>query len=363
MTRNLYRPLSLLLFFAAVSGGCTHQPAKTRDEKFTVTEKLLAELLIDTVRQANAATELTLTGRIVPDEDKMVRIFPMVSGITQQVSVHSGDYVQKGQVLALMRSAEVADYTKESISAKAELSTAKRNMQIASDLYKSGMASDRDVEQAKNELEKAEAESRRSAAIQQINPAQGDLSYIIKSPIAGFVVEKNITSNMQVRTDNADNLFTVANLSEMWVMVNVYESDIAQIRNGDTARITTLSYPGKVFSGRIDKIYDMLDPVNKVVQARVRIKNPGNVLKPGMFANVVVSGRLGTGLPVIRSRSLVFDHNRHYVLVADGKAHVRIQPVTVANQVEDRAFISSGLKAGERVIASRQVYLYESLKD
>ncbi|MBE7176220.1 MAG: efflux RND transporter periplasmic adaptor subunit [Mucilaginibacter polytrichastri] len=361
--KELYKPFSLLFFCGVLVAGCDRKKTQPAETRFEVTDALMKELLIDTVRQANASTALSLTGKVMPDEDKMVRIYPMVSGITENVRVHSGDYVKKGQVLALMRSAEVADYTKESISAKSELSNAKRNMQATQDLYTSGMASERDVEQARNELEKAQAESRRTLAIQKINPATGDLSYIIKSPIDGFVVEKNVTSNMQVRTDNADNLFTVANLSEMWVMVNMYESDIARVQTGDTARITTLSYPEKIFTGYIDKIYDMLDPVNKVVKARVRIANPKNLLKPGMFAQVNITGHSGSGMPVVNARTIIFDKNKNYVLVADAKNKIRIQPVVVANRVESRAFIADGLKAGDRVIASRQVYLYESLKD
>jgi len=107
----------------------------------------------------------------------------------------------------------------------------------------------------------------------------------------------------------------------------------------------------------------MLDPDNKVTHARIKISNPGNLLKPGMFANVLIKAKSGETLPEVNSRSLVFDNDRNYVIVVDGKAKVHIQSIEIAKTVEDRAYISKGLKPGDRVVASRQVYLYESLKE
>jgi len=108
----------------------------------------------------------------------------------------------------------------------------------------------------------------------------------------------------------------------------------------------------------------MLDPDNKVMHARITINNPGNLLKPGMFANVLIKAKSGESLPFINTRSLVFDNDKDYVIMIDNsKAKVHIQPVEIAKTVEDRAYISKGLKPGDRVIASRQVYLYESLKE
>ena len=177
------------------------------------------------------------------------------------------------------------------------------------------------------------------------------------------MVEKNLTSNTQVRADNSQNLFTVADLSTVYVLVNVYESDISKIQTGDQVKITTLSYPNKIFDGHIDKIDNMLDPDNKVMHARIKINNPGNLLKPGMFANILIKAKSGEELPFIDRNAIVFDNDKNYAVVVDGKAKVHIQLVKVAKTVEDRAYISNGIKPRDKVVASRQVYLYESLKD
>jgi len=353
---------SLLSFFAFP--GC-HRATEnqSKDEKFKVTDSLLKSLLKDTVKEASASSELTLTGSIAPDENKMVKIYPMVSGIALDVNVQLGDVVQKGQTLATLKSAEMAGFTKDYISSEADIKNTHRILETTQDLYKSGLASQKDLEQAKSDYQKALAEGKRAGAVVEINKSNGK-GYEIKSPLSGFVVDRNLTNNTQVRADNGQSLFTIADLSSVYVLVNVFESDISKIQTGDKVKITTLSYPDKVFEGKIDKIDNMLDPDNKVMHARIKVNNPGNLLKPQMFANIRINARSGENLPFVYSRSLVFDNDKNYVLVIDSsKAKVHIQQVQIAKTVEDRAYISNGLKPGDRVVASRQVYLFESLKD
>jgi cobalt-zinc-cadmium efflux system membrane fusion protein len=342
---------------------CHHgDDSQAKDTRFEVTDSLLKSLLIDTVKEASALTQITLTGSIAPDENKMVKIFPLVSGVAQDVRVQLGDVVQKGQTLAIMRSAEMAGYTKDYISSEADIRNTKRVLESTQDLYKSGLASQKDFEQAQSDYQKAVAEGKRAGAVISINKSNEN-GYEVKTPLTGFVVEKNLTSNTQVRADNSQNLFTIADLSTVYVLVNVYESDISKIQTGDPVKVTTLSYPDKTFDGKIDRIDNMLDPDNKVMHARIKINNPGNLLKPGMFANIMIKAKSGEDLPEISSNALVFDNDKNYVIVVDGKAKVHIQPIEIAKTVEDRAYISKGLKPGDRIVASRQAYLYESLKD
>lgn len=333
-----------------------------KDDKFEVTDSLLNSLLIDTVKEASALSEINLTGSIAADETKMVNVYPMVSGVAHDVNVQLGDVVSKGQTLAVLKSAEMAGYTKDYISAEADLRSAKRAFESTQDLYKSGLASQKDFEDAQADYQKAMAENKRAGEVVSINKSN-DQGYLVKAPISGFIIDKNLTDNQQVRTDNNTNLFSIADLSDVYVLINIYESDISNIQTGDPVKITTLSYPDKVFTGKIDKIYDVLDPDNKVVKARVKIENPGNKLKPEMFANVTIKAKSGETLPVVNTRGLIFDSDKNYVIVVDGKAKVHIQQVDIAKRVEDRAYIRAGLKPGDRIVASRQLYLFESLKD
>ncbi|WP_184543127.1 efflux RND transporter periplasmic adaptor subunit [Mucilaginibacter sp. FT3.2] len=364
----MHRPYKIIAFsiipavMLSVSACTHHQDEAAKDTRFEVTDTLLRSLVIDTVKAENALSEITLTGSVAPDESKMVKIFPMVSGIAQSVHVQLGDVVKKGQVLTTMKSAEIAGFSRDLISAQADLRNTKRQLETTQDLYKSGLASEKDLEQAKSDYQKASAENSRAGSIMSINKSNGK-GYEIQSPLSGYVIEKNVTDDMQVRADNNQNLFTIADLSSVFVLINMYESDIASVKVGDAVQITTLAYPDRVFTGKIDKLFDVLDPDNKVMRARVMIKNPDNMLKPGMFTNVKIQAKSGMNLPAINTNSIVFDNDKNYVVVVDGAAKVHIQPIEIAKRVEDVAYISKGLKPGQRVVASRQVYLYESLKD
>lgn len=355
--------LSLIGLLAIASQSCTSTTETPAADKFAINDSLINRLLIDTVQQANNKTDLSFSAKITADEERKAEIFPMVSGTVRSVPVRLGDKVTAGQVLATMGSAEMAGFDKEVITSGAELRNAERTVKQIQELYKSGLSSARELEEAKNDYLIKQAEDKRARATLKLNGGNNNGNYTIKSPLSGFIIEKNVTANMQLRPDNSNNLFTVADLSSVWAMINIYESDISRIREGDEVNISILSYPEKVFKGKINKVYNMIDNESKVMNARVSISNPGYLLKPGMMATVLVSAKSGSDLPVVNSRGIIFDENKNYVLVVDAAKKVRIQEVEIGRKTADKAYISKGLNAGDRIIASKQVFLYESLKN
>lgn len=350
---------SAILFLSA----CTDQVKETpKDEKFEITDSLIKRLAIDTVKGANNQTDLNFSAKITANEEKMAKIYPMVSGHVQNVPVKLGDKVTKGQLLATMTSAEMAGFDKEAISSSAELNNAKRQAKLTEDLYHSGLASALELEQAKNDLLVKQAEDKRSRSILNLNGGSKNGVYSLTSPLTGFITEKKVTSNMQVRPDNSENLFTVADLSDVWAMINIYESDISSVKEGDDVTISILSYPDQTFKGKISKIYNMLDNDSKVMNARVVINNPGYLLKPGMMATVQIATKNGVSLPSVNPNCLIFDNNKYYVLVLDPVKKIRVQEIEISRKFEDKAYVSKGLQAGDRVVASKQLFLYDSLK-
>ncbi|WP_442590536.1 efflux RND transporter periplasmic adaptor subunit [Pedobacter sp. AW31-3R] len=362
--KNIGRLTQLLFAAGILFQSCTsHVQDQPKEGKFTVTDSLLHKLLIDTVQKANNETDLNFSARIAPNEETMARVFPMVGGNVRSVPVKLGDRVGKGQVLATMGSAEMAGYDKEEISSAAELRNATRNLKLAQDMYNSGLSSAKELEEAKNDLLVKQAENKRTKAVLSLNGGSANGGYTLKSPISGFVIEKNVNNNMQVRPDNNESLFTVADLSTVWGLINIYESDIADIHEGDEVKIAILSYPDKTFTGKIDKIYNILDADSKVMNARVSIPNPGYLLKPGMMATAQIAAKSQINLPSVNADNIIFDDNKNYVLVLDPVKKVRIQQVKIERKSGAKAYISEGIKAGDRIIASKQVFLYESLKN
>jgi cobalt-zinc-cadmium efflux system membrane fusion protein len=352
-----------LVGFIIAAHSCSSPTEKPEEEKFEVTDSLISRLLIDTVMQSNNGTRLNFSARITANEERKADIFPMVGGSVTTVTARLGDPVRQGQTLATVASAEMAGFDKEVASSAAELSSAERTLKQAEELFNSGLSSARELKDAQNDLLIKKAEHRRAKATLQLNGGNNNGIYSIKSPLAGFVIDKKVNTGMQLRPDNDNSLFTIADLSAVWAIINIYESDISSIKEGSEVSTTILSYPDRIFKGKIDKIYNMIDQESKVMNARVVIPNPGFLIKPGMMATVNVSARSETELPVVNARGIIFDENKNFVLVLDSTNKIRIQEVSIGRKTGDKAYLSKGLQAGDRIIASRQVFLYESLKN
>ncbi|RYG16666.1 MAG: efflux RND transporter periplasmic adaptor subunit, partial [Chitinophagaceae bacterium] len=251
---------------------------------------------------------------------------------------------------------------KEVVSADAELRTAERLVKQAEELYKSGLSSAKDLEEAKNDLIIKKAELQRAKSTLKLNGGNTKGNYNISSPIAGFVIEKNVSSHMQLRPDNDNTAFKVADLSNVWAVINIYESEFAMLKEGDAVEVSVLSYPEKTYHGKIERIYNTIDSESKVINARVNIANKDLSLKPGMMATVKVMAKSDINLPSVSAKSVIFDENKNYVLVLDQKAKIRIQEIEIGRKTSDRAYISKGLKPHDKVVTSKQVFLFESLK-
>ncbi len=351
-------PFSLFVFAA-----CHDPKPEPEKPKYVITDSLMKTLQVDTVMNCPLVNSLMLTGKVAFNEDKVVRIFPMVSGMLTDVNVQLGDYVQKGQRLGVIRSGEMAGYGNDMITSKTNVLIAQKNMDAANDMYKSGLMSEKDYVNAQQMYKQAQSQLNRSQEVLSINGGNTNGEFLIRAPISGFIVEKQVTSNMAIRADNTSNLFTISDLKNVWVIANVYESNITQVHMGDSAEVTTLSYPGKVFHGKVDQILNVLDPTNKVMKIRVVLPNDNYALKPEMFASVNVINQKGTDALCIPSSALIFQQSQYFILVYNSPSDVRIVPVKVLSTNADKTYISGDVKEGQKIIASDALMIYGAMND
>jgi membrane fusion protein, heavy metal efflux system len=343
--------------------GCGSGKKVEMAHPFVLTDTMMSHLVLDTVRTAAVKAELMLTGKVVADQDNVVEVYPLVGGEAEEVTVELGDYVQKGQTLAIIRSGEIADFEQQLTSAKSNLSSAKKNFMVTEDMFKSKLVSEKEYINAKEELAKAKGEVTRVDEIFKIYNIKDGSEYVVKAPISGFIVEKNITRGTQLRPDHSGNIFTVSQLHEVWVLADVYESDIANVKVGYNASVTTLSYPDSVFRGRIDKIYNVLDPVSKVMKVRIRLDNEAYLLKPEMFANVTIDYFENSKKASITSQAVIFDKNRNFVMVYRSRSDVETREVNIYKVVNGTTYVESGLHDGEQVISQYHLLVYDALND
>ncbi|NEM99026.1 efflux RND transporter periplasmic adaptor subunit [Pontibacter burrus] len=347
---------------AILLNSCDTKPAvaTTTPTEFCLSDTLSSMIRVDTASLKEVQSTLHLSGKVTFEDQRVFKIFPMVGGHVVQVKAELGDYVKKGQTLAVIRSGEVADFEEQMISAKTNLLTAQKNLNITQDMYEAGLMPERDLVIAKQEKQNAEAGMKRINEIFSIYSISNGSEYVIKAPAAGFIVEKNVNTDMQVRPDNGDNLFTISDMNEIWVLANVYETDIVKVKVGYEADVTALSYPGKVYKGKIDKIFNVLDPETRVMKVRVRLENTDFELKPEMFANVTVRYPENRTMLSIPTDAVVMDKSRNYVTVFRKRCDIEKREVQLYQTSDKNAYILSGLQEGERVVTDYALLVFQA---
>jgi len=233
-------------------------------------------------------------------------------------------------------------------------------------LFKNGIASEREYIVAKENYQKAVTAAQK--VNEQININGGGHtaaggSYTVTAPISGYVVEKKINEGAFIRGDNSDNMFTIGDISDVWIWANVYETDIARVKEGYTATVTTLAYPDKLFTGVVDKVNQILDPVTKVMKIRIKLPNPELQLKPEMFANITIQNKEGAKAIAIPAAAIISENGKNYVVRYHSNTSLAVQEVQLLKTVGDKTYLSSGLAVGDKVISANQILLFRALTE
>jgi cobalt-zinc-cadmium efflux system membrane fusion protein len=364
MKTNFVFAIVLLVSFVGFNG-CTGSEAHPDDinKKFTLTDSSFASIELTDVDMTDLTNEVRLTGKIIADENNIVSIFPLVGGQVTYVNAELGDLVSTSQTLAILKSGEVAEFEKEQINAKAAYEVAKKNLLIEEELFASKFSSERELISAKKAFEETEAELKKINEVLRVYNINSKGEYIVKSPVAGFIIEKKIGPDVQIRSDMMDNIFKVARLDEVFVSMNIYESDIAKIKVGMEAEIHVFSYEDTVYYGKIDRIINVLDPDSKTIEARVRLQNPGFKLKPDMNCSVVLKFAEDEKMISVPSSAVVFDKNKYFVTIYRSHSDLETREVQVHRDINGTSYISIGLKQGEKVISKNALFIYDAMND
>lgn len=320
-------------------------------------ESEFAEVVVKPVRN-----EIKLFGKIVADNNRLAHIFPIVGGNVVGIYAELGDHVAEGQILATIRSGEVAEFERERMDALNDVALAEKNLQVMKDLFDGKLASEKDQLAAERELEKARAELKRINEIYQIYNLQGGALYNVTAPISGFIIEKNINQNELLRSDEGENIFAIAQIDEVWVLANVNESEIGVINPGIDAVIHTISYPDRVFNGKVDRKFNILDPATKAMKVRIKMANADHALKPEMSATVTLSYEEARTLPCVPSSAVVFDKSKYWVMVFKDRGSIETRQVDIYRELGSTTYLT-GLEPGEKVFIKNQLLIYDALND
>ena len=303
-------------------------------------------------------TVLTANGSVTPDVNRTIHVTSQGSGRVVDLKVRLGDSVRKGQGLLSIYSADLAGAFSDYQKAVADERLAKTSLDRAQLLYSHGALAEKDIQQAEDAEEKAKVDVQNTE--QQVRILGGDPAHPgslieLRAPVSGTIVEQNISGFEGVKSlDNSPNLFTIADLTQVWVVCDVYENDLSQIKLGDSAEIRLNAYPGKVYRGTVADISRVLDPNLRSAKVRILLANADGSLRPNMYAVATFRSRQLQPRLVVPSTAIMRLQDKDWVFLKEGQNQFRKTEVHTQGVTEDgfQVLQDGPLKAGDQVVAN-----------
>lgn len=338
-----------------------NQAADTHEEEenaIHLTEDMRRDLRISTatVTERTGAGEISVLGEIAADQARYAEVAPPTEGQVVRVLVELNAAVRQGTPLAELRSTELGRARADLLSAEARRDLARQTLERKRTLAAERIVAAREVQEAEATSRAAEAEVRAAiAGLRALGIAETDTSgdsslFYVRSPINGRVIDRDVILGQ--RSDTALPLFTIADLSRVWLIAQVFERDAVNLQRGSTAHVTMAALPGQEFGGRVAQIGQQVDPDSRTVPVRVELANGGGILRPGMSANarLEVTGEKRTILAVpTAALQRVGEEWLVFVPTTNGK-EFEMRPVGRGRDLGTEVEVVSGLKAGETVV-------------
>jgi cobalt-zinc-cadmium efflux system membrane fusion protein len=362
----IFTAAAAALLAGCSSGSGTSEPAQAQPSNFRLTAAQRQHIRIETVAPASFRRTIAAAGTVDYDNDQATTVTSPFSGPLTRLLVALGQHVAKGQPLALVQSADYASAVGTYQKAVVTAANARRIANADRDLAAHNGISAREAAQAQTDAASAEAdrEAARQALVAlgvdpgtiRIQAGRAPAGAIIRSPIAGTVVDRPATSG-QLLQGGSTAVLTVANLSRVWVLAQVPNSDVAAVRAGDPAEVDAGAGIG-TFHGIVDNISASVDPNSRAVIARIVLANPGALLKRQMYVDVSIrSSQSSTGLTVPVSAVLRDDENLPFVYLALADGSFARRHVTLGTREGENYEIAAGLTAGDKIVVDGALFL------
>jgi cobalt-zinc-cadmium efflux system membrane fusion protein len=310
---------------------------------------------IATVAQVQAPSTLNATGAVFPDVSREVPVISLANGRVVDIKARLDDDVKKGQLLMKVQSADVSTAFGAYLKAVNDEQLANKSLIRTGDLFKHGAVSQAMLDQAEDAENDAKADL--TAAEEQLRVMGVDKDHPsnlvnVYAPISGVIITQNVTNDAAVGAtlSGSATAFTIADLSSVWILCDVYENDIPKLQLGQEARIVISAYPNRPLIGHISDIGPVLDPSTRAAKVRIQAANPG-FLKLGMFATATFTSRNKQTFAVVPADAVLHLHDRDWVYVPAGGNHFRRVEVRAGEMLGDgRQQILSGLAPGQQVV-------------
>jgi len=329
---------------------------------FAANSPQLANLKIEPVIEITASTTSPLNGKITFDENYTSRISSPILGRALSIKAQIGDKVKAGQVLMTIDSPELGSALADARKAYADLQLKNKAFERNSLLLEGGVIARKDLETSQSDLAQAVAEEQRANARLKNLGAQrnADESFMLRAPIAGVVVDRQVNPSSEVRPDAPAPLFIITNPEHLWASIDLPERDLAKVVPGQKLAIQVDAYPDEIFSGNIDSIGVMVDPATRRINVRCTVQSRGK-LKPEMYAQISPLNTQNIKVIRLANTALITEGLYSYVFVEVSPNHFKKRRVSLNSQEREFATVKTGLSVGERVITSGAFLLNSEL--
>jgi membrane fusion protein, heavy metal efflux system len=325
----------------------------------------LEVLKLETVVERDGAAH-RLTGRVVWDEERTVRVFTPFAGRIEAIRVKVGDHVRAGQVLATVGSPDFGQAQAELHKAEVDSALTEKSLARQRELLAHAVAAEKDVQSAEADFLRAQAELGRVRARAALYGADSaEHRFPLRTPLPGVVIEKNVNPGQEVRPDqmtsNMPALFVVTDPTRLWVQLDATEHDLGLLRAGQTVSLRTPAYPEETFAARVESITDFIDPVTRAIKVRATVDNPERKLKGEMFVVAEVRDEQRRSL-MIPAESTFLVGAKHYAFVEQQTGQFTRVEVGVGKEVNGWIIVTSGIHAGQRIVSSGALLLEQLLE-
>jgi membrane fusion protein, heavy metal efflux system len=365
--------LMLGIVFVIAAGGCggsgsgseqanaqgqAAQSAAPSDNEYVATDAKGIQTI--TVNSSSVPDYLVLPAHIEADPTRVVHVYPPTGGRIVEMKVRPSDHVEKGQLLALLESNDlsraVADYHKAKVDAEVK----QQGLTRAEDLLAHHAIAQKDYQQAQGEAKIAQAELEATAQLIRVfgmDPDHASTELRVVAPRSGVVLDIGAASGEYSKSlDAPQPLCTIADISTVWALGDIYERDFAGLKMGEEAQVTLDAYPDQRWPGRVGVLSDAVDPTTRTLHLRVVLSNPGGRIKPAMFGSIRVLRSSSQGI-LVPASAVIREGNEAHVFISKGNGRFERRTVKLGRAMDGSIEILSGVNPGDSIVSEGALLL------
>jgi len=302
-----------------------------------------------------APSQLSVTGTVFPDIARTVPVISLASGRVVDIRARLGDTVKKGQLLLRVRSDDIAGGFDAYHKAVSDELLARKQLDRAKQHYDHGAIAQSDLEVAQDTEDDAKTTlGTATEHLRLLGSDPDDPKGIVEifAPVSGVITDQEVTNGAAVQAYSTPNPFTISDLTSVWIVCDVYENDMASVRVGQPADITLNAYPNQVLKGTISNIGSILDPSIRTTKVRIEVANPGEMMRPGMFASATLYSKEKQTFTAVPASAIVHLHDRDWVYTPMQGKFKRIEVTSGEQLPNNMQEITSGLPPGQQVVTN-----------